>query len=155
MTLNISTEIRTFKIFLNVFSQMKVMENFKWKQLKYGVTKTSFMYCSPNTALHNVTGPCLYLLSNDFLSICSVKHLYRSQNVNAALCHDFVYTQGNSLHWELCYCPQSLKQLSLHLLLLLDESHQLHWQRNFCKSISDMEREMDNMVGSEHLRSLA
>lgn len=78
------------------------------------------MCCSPNRALHSVTGPCLCLLSNDFLSLCSVKHLYKKSKCECcAPWHGFVYTQGSrSLHWELWCCPQSLMQVSLQMTSL-------------------------------------
>lgn len=50
------------------FPQLKVTDNFKWKQSKCDVAKTSFTHCSPNGALRNVTVVCFNLfLSNDFL----------------------------------------------------------------------------------------
>jgi len=108
--------------------------------LKSDVARTSFTHCSPDGAVHNLTVP--FSFKGLFLSICSAQNLYNSQNGNAVhpvrLCFD---TEKQELALrELCWClsPWSRFLFSWHLLLL-DESHQLRWQRNHCKNISSME----------------
>lgn len=105
---------------------MKVTENFKWKQLKYGVTK-SFHVPAPQTEHCTMSQGHVSLFSNDLVSICSVKHLYKSQNVNAVYPIMVLFTHKEigayTGSFATALSPWSRFPFSWLLLMLLDESY--------------------------------
>lgn len=91
---------------------------------------------------------CIFFL----MTLCSVKHIYKSQSVNAV--HPVIVLFTNKEIGAYTESFASFPSADISCCCLINHIRSIG-RETFAKSISDVEREIDNMVGSEHLRRLA